>query len=221
MRIWPLRPSRKANWIISSSRRARQWVQELNFENVQRGLVQKRKIFNSAPQGIQGFAFNARQAPFNDVRMRKAFTLLMDRQRMIEKLMFNQYLPQDSYFPGGSLRKSRQSQERLRSTGCAGVAGSTRLDGAQFARASCQETVSRSRLRMLYDQQTFEPYLTIYQEDLRKAGITLNLRLITHEQQFQMVSQRKFQMALQAWGAGGLFLGPGVDVALLPCRPGQ
>jgi microcin C transport system substrate-binding protein len=32
-------------------RSPRQWVEELNFDNVQRGLIQKRKVFNSYPRG--------------------------------------------------------------------------------------------------------------------------------------------------------------------------
>src|SRR5712671_5319799 len=51
--------------------RPRQWVEELNFDNIQRGLVQKRKVFNAEPQTIREFAFNARNAPFDDIRVRK------------------------------------------------------------------------------------------------------------------------------------------------------
>ena len=53
---------------------ARVWVQELDFENIKRGLVQKRKIFNDNPQGFQGFAMNMRREPFNDIRVRQAMS---------------------------------------------------------------------------------------------------------------------------------------------------
>ncbi len=36
--------------------RARQWVEEMNFDNVQRGVMQKRKVFNSNPQGSRDSA---------------------------------------------------------------------------------------------------------------------------------------------------------------------
>jgi microcin C transport system substrate-binding protein len=54
---------------------------------------------------------------------------------------------------------------------------------------------------LLYTSQSFDPYLTVYQEDLRKVGITVNLRLVTPETQFQMINERRFEMTLQGWGA--------------------
>ncbi len=62
-------------------------------------------------------------------------------------------------------------------------------------------------IEVLYYNKNNEPELTIYQEDLRKIGINLNLRLVTYETQFQYISERKFQMALLAWG-GLLFPNP-------------
>ena len=40
--------------------RARQWQEDLNFDNVKRGLIQKRAVFNANPQGTEGFGFNTR-----------------------------------------------------------------------------------------------------------------------------------------------------------------
>ena len=54
---------------------------------------------------------------------------------------------------------------------------------------------------MLYYSKDSERYLTIYQEDLRKVGITLNLRLVTGETFFKLLMQRKFDTAEMAWGA--------------------
>ena len=52
---------------------AREWVEELNFDKVQRGLIQKRKIFNDNPHGHRGASRSTRaSAPFDDVRVRKA-----------------------------------------------------------------------------------------------------------------------------------------------------
>jgi microcin C transport system substrate-binding protein len=56
-------------------------------------------------------------------------------------------------------------------------------------------------VELLYYNHATEPQLTVYQEDLRKVGISLNLRFITPETQFQMISERHFQIAYLGWGA--------------------
>jgi microcin C transport system substrate-binding protein len=186
--------------------RARQWVEELNFEQIQRGLVQKRKIFNSEPHGFAGFALNTRRAPFDDLRVRKALTLLFNRPQLIEKIMYNEYEPSNSYYAYTPYEnpdnpKNEYSPEE----------GLKLLAEVGWSSRDAQGRLVRNgvplQLELLYTSQTFEPHLTVYQEDLRRVGITLNLRLITPETQFQMVNERRFQMAHMAWG-GLLFPNP-------------
>jgi microcin C transport system substrate-binding protein len=49
--------------------------------------------------------------------------------------------------------------------------------------------------------------LTVYQEDLRKVGINLNLRLVTPETLFKLVMERQFDIVAMGWG-GLLFPNP-------------
>ena len=51
-------------------------------------------------------------------------------------------------------------------------------------------------VEILYSNKASEPFLTVYQEDLRKLGIGLNLRLVTPETLFQLVMERKFDSGL-------------------------
>jgi microcin C transport system substrate-binding protein len=55
-------------------------------------------------------------------------------------------------------------------------------------------------MELLYSDKQSEPWLTIFQEDLRKVGIGLNLRLVTPETFFSLVMQRRFDVAYMAWG---------------------
>src|SRR5207237_10058610 len=77
----------------------RQWGQELNFGKVQRGLIQKAKVYNDYPIGTRGIAFNTRKAPWSDVKVRQALAHLVNRKLFIEKIYFNEYVPLTSYFP--------------------------------------------------------------------------------------------------------------------------
>ena len=186
--------------------RARMWVEELNFDQIQRGLIMKRKIFNSEPRGFAGFAFNTRRAPFDDIRVRKALTLLVNRKQLIEKIMLNQYEQQNSYYANtpyenpDNPKNEYNPSEALKLLGEAGwktrdAQGRLTKDGRPL------------EIELLYTSKTFEPHLTVYQEDLRRAGINVNLRLITGETQFQLINERRFQMSHQAWG-GLLFPNP-------------
>jgi len=180
--------------------RAKTWVEDTNFDNVQRGLVQKRKVFNSEPKGFAGFAMNTRRAPFDDVRVRKAFTLLVNRQQMIEKIAYNQYVLDNSYFPGSAYENPNNPQnpyDPQQAVKLLAEAGWKDRD----AQGRLIKNGQPLQVEMLYDSKTFDPYLTIYQEDLRKVGITLNLRFLTFETRFKFVQEKRFQMSMQAFGA--------------------
>ncbi len=185
---------------------SRQWVEELNFDRVQRGLIQKRKIFNDDPSGLSGLAFNTRKAPFSDLRVRKALALLMNRAELIDKLFFREYVPQNSYYSGGiyenpsNPKNTYDPQAALQLLADAGwkdrdAQGRLVKDGQPLT------------LELLYGDKGSETWLTVYQEQMNKVGIGLNLRLVTPETLFKLVMERNFDIVNMAWG-GLLFPNP-------------
>ncbi len=127
------------------------WVQELEYPQIKRGLNQKRKIFNNNPQGLQGVAMNTRREPFNDIRVRKALRHLFNRELMIQKLAFNEYIPMDSMYPGQRLRESRQrersSTTRRKPLQLLAEAGWKDRDSCGTSRQERQADHPRDRLR--------------------------------------------------------------------------
>jgi microcin C transport system substrate-binding protein len=168
---------------------------------VQRGLIQKRKLYNSKPDGYNGFAINTRRKPIDDIRVRKALTLLFNRALIIEKIYLNEYLPMNSYYSGtvyenpNNPKNLYNPDEALRLLAEAGWKG-------RDSQGRLTKDGRPLELELLYPDKGSEIYLTVYQEDLRKVGITLNLRLVTFETQFKLMNQRQFDLALVAWGVG-------------------
>ena len=177
--------------------RVRQWVQELNFDRVQRGLIQKRKVYNDNPTGVRGLAFNTRKAPFNDIGFRKALTYLFNRKQFVEKLYFNEPMTLNSYYAG-----LYENPNNPKSQYDPQLALKLLAEARWKNRDSQGRLVKDGRplaLELLYSRQDQEPFLTTYQDDLRKVGIGLNLRLVTPETLFQLVSERKFDLVSIGW----------------------
>ena len=187
-----------------SINRAQMWVEELDFDKIQRGLIQRRKVFNHRPQSIQGVAFNMRRPPYDDVRVRKALRHLYNRELMIEKLAYNEYQPMDSFFPG-SIYANPQNES---------IAYDPQKAVALLAEAGWHERNDRGllvrngaplTLELLYYSRSSEKYHTVWQDDLRKVGVTLNLRYVTPETAFKLLDDQQFDMFSVGYGGGGPF----------------
>jgi microcin C transport system substrate-binding protein len=179
---------------------SREWVEEMNFDRVQRGLIQKRKIFNDAPSGYSGLAFNTRREPFTDIRVRKALTLLQNRDELIKKLFFNEYVPLNSYFAGGIYENPNNPKNVYDQQGALQL-----LADAGWKDRDAQGRLVKNgqplSIEVLYASKGMETWMTVYQEELRKVGIALNLRLVTPETLFKLVMDRNFSLVSMGWGS--------------------
>ena len=138
--------------------------------------------------------------------MRKALTFLLNRELLIEKLFFKEYVPLHSYFAGGIYENPNNPKNPY----------NPQLALQLLAEAGWKDHDAQGRLvkngqpltiEVLYGDKGSETWMTIYQEDLRKVGIALNLRLVTGETLFKLVMERTFDMVSMQWG-GLLFPNP-------------
>jgi microcin C transport system substrate-binding protein len=177
---------------------SREWVQEFDFPQVQRGVIQKRKIFNDQPASIPGLAINTRRPPYNDIRVRKALNFLFNRQLYIERLFFNEYVPLNSFF-ARSVYENKNNPKNPYDPQMALAL----LSDAGFKTRDAQGRLTKDgqplTVEVIYPDKGEERWLTIYQDDLRKVGITLNLRLVTGETMVSLVGQRKYDLADWGW----------------------
>lgn len=75
------------------------WMTAYNFPAIAKGEIIKAEIEHDLCSGTSGLFFNTRRPFFQDIRVRKALTLALDFDWMNQKLFYNQYRRNHSYYP--------------------------------------------------------------------------------------------------------------------------
>ena len=182
---------------------ARIWAQEIRGERFDRNWIVRQAVRNHSPVGFQGFAMNMRRPPYDDVRVRKALALLLDRAALNRTLMFNQYFLHRSYY------------EDLYDANHPCANPEIPYDPAEAARlldeagwTTDPKTGFRQRggvplvVRFLTRDSTTDKFLAVYREALRGAGIRLEVVRKDLAAWFRDMDAYNFEMTWAAWGAG-------------------
>jgi microcin C transport system substrate-binding protein len=82
---------------------AKNWANAYNIPAVTQGRLIKEEIPNGNPTGMQGFVFNTRRPMFQDVRVRKAISLLLDFEWSNKQLFNGAYTRTRSYFENSEM----------------------------------------------------------------------------------------------------------------------
>lgn len=155
---------------------ARLWMNETGSDKFVRNWIVRQKVFNTEPTGFQGFAMNMRRPPFNDKRVRQAMALLLNRERLNSTLMYNQYALSRSYYtdlydagqpcPNPPFTFDKERARRLLAEAGWRANPKTGL---------LEKEGRRFQFRFLEREATAGKFLAIYAEDLRDAGIEMQI----------------------------------------------
>lgn len=179
--------------------RAQWWAERFDFDEFKRGLVARYKVFNENPNGVSGLVYNMRKPPFDDIRIRKAVTYLWDRLKYNDKLFFKSYEPIYSYYPGSVYENPGNPKIGFS------------LDSARILLEEAGWKDKNAEGYLVKDGKVFEldlpfdggpsqeRYLTIFQEDLKKAGIKLNLKQIDGATKFKLGNERNYTILTMNW----------------------
>ncbi len=179
------------------------WMKQTDFEAVKKNWVVKQKVYNQEPIGFQGMAFNLRREKFQDVRVRRALSMLMDRQTMNEKYMYNQYFLLNSYYP--DLWENNRNPNAPLFTYAPDSARA--LLAAAGYKADARGVLSKNGkpLEITFITSSSEMrHLTLYQENLRQVGIVVNIEQMSQSTLRKRLDEADFDMYWVNWGAGRL-----------------
>jgi microcin C transport system substrate-binding protein len=199
---------------------ARAWNEEYTFPAVQNNWVRRARVFTDWPSGVYGLHMNLEAPIFRSKDFRKAMQHLFNFERLNRNLMFNEYFRQVSFFEGTQYANPalhpypfdpqkaadyleragyyRPSDSRLR--GLLAAAGDT-LHGLLFARSATDDVRVNARgekasFSLVYGGKGLERHLTVMQQEYRRAGVDVQLRLLEPGTAFERGLERKYEMTL-------------------------
>lgn len=179
--------------------RAQWWAEKSDFDDVKRGLVVKKAIYNQKPLGTSGIALNMRKEPFNDIKMREAVNKLIDFDKWNEKLFFKQYKRMKSFFGGTPYEDPTNKEFKYDLDGAIKL-----LEESGYTEKNAEGYRTKGgkvlQLELPYSNKSQERYLTILQEDFKKAGIKLDLKEVDGTTNFKIGNERNFTMIIANWG---------------------
>jgi len=173
------------------------------LEALGKGWVQRRRIHTRLLAGNTGFAFNLRQEPFRDARVRRAVGLLLDREAIIREHFAGEYRPMSSYFDNSDWACRDCLPAR-----CDTAAAAALLDEAGWsARDSDGVRVNAAGYRMqaellVGDNPAWTRVMQRVRADFARAGLRLDLKTASETEQRRSVQERDFQLAWQNWISG-------------------
>lgn len=82
------------------------WTTGYDFPDLKNGAARKEPIAHGRVERLWGFVFNLRRAPFDDLRVRKALSLMIDYDWINQNIFHSQYKPTTSFYPNSALAAS-------------------------------------------------------------------------------------------------------------------
>ena len=214
----------------------KRWLSEYNFKAVQNGEVVLEEMNNDRPVGMNGLVLNTRKEIFNNRKVRLALSYAYDHEWINKTIYQNAYVRTDSYFDNSPLASSGlPSEQELELLNpwkdqlpkeiftenfvppSTDGSGNDRTNLLKAKNILEQEgwLIENGKLTKNGEEFTFE-FLIVspsdekialaYQSNLKKLGITMEVRTVDSSQYQARLLNYDFDMIKRYWGVS---LSPG------------
>ena len=175
--------------------------------------IKKVEYSNKGPKGYSYIGFNFKRELFKDRRVRKALAQFLNRKLINEKFFYNKYeLARGPWYfwsdyanPAVSpiLFDPKEAKKLLRQ------AGWTDKDQNGLLEKNINGIKKEFEFTlMFYSGSQAEKYLTFYQEELKKAGIKMELKVLDWTSFLRLLDDKNFDAIALGWGSGSIDFDP-------------
>ena len=174
--------------------------------------INKVKVKNKTPKGYHYVGLNLQKPIFQDRKVRQALAHLMNRDFMNKKFLFGYGQPASgpwyswSDFASPSVKPFAFDPKKAAALLKAAGWEDQNQDGV-LERVINGKTASFA-FTLVFSRKDSEKYMTLYQEDLKKAGIKMSLKNIDFASLLRLLDNKDFDAAMLGWGGGAVDLDP-------------
>lgn len=165
----------------------------------------KKKVENDAPKGFSFVGFNLKKEMFKSKNTRLALAHLLNREEISKKFMFGLTAlgagPEHfkSQYASSKIKPinfdPKKAQELLTKEGWKDSDNNGILDKVIDGKKT------EFRFSLMYANKDVEKWFTVYKEDLKKAGIELELKLMEWNSFLKILDEGTFDTLAMSWGS--------------------
>jgi microcin C transport system substrate-binding protein len=211
---------RRGELDMMSGTSARSWNEDFTFPAVRKGWIRRARIMTDWPNGIYGLHMNLQAPIFRNKDFRKAMQYLVNFDRVNQNLMYGEFVRLESFFDGTEYASPRvkaygfdpaKAREHLARAGFrrpAELRAQTwwgrvinAVRGLLFTRSDTDDVLVNERgekasFTLVHGSKGLERHLTVMQQEFRRAGIDMQLRLLEPGTAFERGLERKYEMTM-------------------------
>ena len=163
----------------------------------------KKKVENSSPKSYGYIGWNMRNPLFQDREVRVALAHLMNRREMIKKFMFDMSEPAN----GPTYNRSLYASSAVKT-----IEFDPKLAGQMLAKAGWKDSDKDGvldkvvggkktdfRFTLFFSNKDTEKYYTMYREDLKKAGIDMEIKYMEWNSFIKVLDDGNFDAVTLSW----------------------
>lgn len=174
--------------------------------------VHKVEYSNIKPKSYGFIGWNLKNDLFKSKNVRKALYHLVDRPQMIKKFLYGYAVPatgpwyRQSMYADPNVKpiefSPKKAMDLLKKEGWSDTDGDGVLD----------KVINGNKrdfsFTILEPNKEFRKYLVIFQQDAKKVGIDIKIKLIDWTSFLKLLDERKFEAVRLGWGGGAVDLDP-------------